>query len=272
MWISEVKDLKEGSEVAFKGIVLKRKGKFRYRVFDRSGEIWVDSDDDLMEGKVYRFEGVFKGGVVFVRSATELLEYDLRDFLPFAENPQKNERRFWEVVDGISDPRIRGFIKFVFDPLWGAFKKAVAAKKYHHAYIGGLLEHTANVAHIVKSVSVIYREENVREDLAVAGALLHDIGKIWELKIFPKLEYHEKYGKWGHIFIGAALVREKGREFGLPEDVLVDLVHIILAHHGEYSRGSPVTPRIPEATLVHLADNMDAQMNHVLKGGEKEKG
>ena len=270
MWISEVRDSKEGAEVSFKGIVLKQKGPYRYRVFDRTGEIWIDSDLPLQEGKAYEFSGRYKGGVVVVEEVKELEEIDVSDFLPFAPNPEENERRFWNVVASVSDPRLREFLHFLFEPIWDDFKRGVAAKKYHHAYIGGLLEHTANVGEIAVRIAPMYEKDGVRKDLVVVGALLHDIGKIWELKIFPKFEYHEEYGKWGHIFMGASFVKERGREFGLPEDILLDLVHIILAHHGEYSKGSPVTPRIPEALLVHLIDNLDAQMNHVLKGGDRE--
>ncbi len=270
MWISEVKESKEGAEVSFKGIVLRQKGAYRYRVFDRTGEIWIDSDTPLTEGKAYRFYGKYKGGVVMVEEVEELVEIDIGDFLPFAEDPEGDERRFWKVVEAVEDGRLREFLRFVFEPIWDDFKRGVAAKKYHHAYIGGLLEHTANVGEIALKVAPMYRKNGIRVDLVIAGALLHDIGKVWELKIFPKFEYHEDYGKWGHIFMGASYIKEKGREFGLPEDLLLDLVHIILAHHGDYSKGSPVVPRIPEALLVHLIDNLDAQMNHVLKGGDRD--
>ncbi len=272
MWISGVKESKEGAEVVFKGVVLRKKGQYRYRVFDKTGEIWIDSDTPLTEGRAYEFRGRYKGGVVMGEEARELEEVDVSDFLPFAENPEENERRFWNVVDSVSDVRLREFLRFVFEPIWDDFRKGVAAKKYHHAYIGGLLEHTANVGEIALRVAPMYGKDGVRADLVIAGALLHDIGKVWELKLFPKFEYHEDYGKWGHIFMGASFVKEKGREFGLPEDLLLDLVHVILAHHGEYAKGSPVTPKIPEALLVHLIDNLDAQMNHVLKSDRENGG
>ncbi|NPA80932.1 MAG: HD domain-containing protein [Thermotogae bacterium] len=270
MWISEVKESKEGAEVSFRGIVLRQKDGYRYKVFDRSGEIWIDSEFPLREGGAYEFVGRYKGGVVVVERAEELEEIDVKYFLPFAENPERDERRFWGVVERISDPRLREFVRFVFEPIWDEFKRGVAAKRYHHAYIGGLLEHTATVGEIVVRILPLYADYGINPDLVILGALFHDVGKAWELKTFPKFEYHEKYGKWGHIFIGANLIKEKGREFGLPEETLTDLVHIILAHHGEYGKGSPVSPRIPEALLVHLADNLDAQMNHVLKDESKD--
>ncbi|NPB03680.1 MAG: HD domain-containing protein [Thermotogae bacterium] len=268
MRIAEVRDSKEGAEVSFRAIVLRKKGNYRYRVFDRTGEIWIDSDLPLSEGVPYEFFGRYKGGVVVIEKAERLEEFDLKDFLPFSDSIEEDERRFWHLVDSISDPFLREFVRFVFEPIWEDFRKAVAAKKYHHAYVGGLLEHTANVGEIVANVVPLYARWGIRSDLALAGALFHDVGKIWELKIYPKFEYDEEYGKLGHIFLGATLIREKGREFGLPMEMTRDLAHIILAHHGDYSRGSPVTPKIPEALLVHLADNLDAQMNHVLRSEE----
>jgi len=104
-----------------------------------------------------------------VEEARELEEVDVSDFLPFAENPEENERRFWNVVDHISDNRLREFLRFVFDPIWDDFRKGVAAKKYHHAYIGGLLEHTASVGEIALKVAPMYGKDGIRVDLVIAG-------------------------------------------------------------------------------------------------------
>ncbi len=268
MRISDLKDLPEGEEVKIKAMVLRRKDTTRYKVFDKTGEIWIEFNGELMEGGAYKFSGIYKGGIIYTESAEVIENPKPEDFLPVSTTVEKDERRFWQVVDSIEDERLREFVRFIFEPLWEKFKKGVAAKKYHHAYIGGLLQHTATVGEIIYTLATIY---GLKRDVAVAGALFHDIGKIWEFDLKPKFEHNKHYSKFGHIFLAAYYIKTKSMEFGLPKEISDELVHIILSHHGEYSKGSPVCPQTQEALLVHLVDNLDAQMNHFLIGNEKDR-
>ncbi len=261
MKVAQIKEVDEGEEVELRCMVLKSKDGRRYKVFDRTGEIWVECKDKLVEGEAYKLWGIFKGGVVFVDRVERIENPKAEEFLPVSSTIEEDERRFWKVVDLIEDHKLKGFVRFIFEPLWESFKKGVAAKKYHHAYIGGLLQHTANVAEIVYNLAIYY---NLRRDLAVAGALFHDLGKIWEFNLKPKFEHDPHYSKFGHIFLASYHIKSKSLEYGLPKDLANEIVHIILSHHGEYSKGSPVSPKTPEALLVHLVDNLDAQMNHML--------
>lgn len=268
MRVLDIKNLKDGESVDLKVMVLSKKDETRYKVFDKTGEIWVESSKYLEEGCAYKVKGVYKGGVVFVEGIEKIENPNPEDFLPVSPTIEEDERRFWALVEKIGDAKLRDFVKVVFEPIWDMFKKGIAAKKYHHAYIGGLLQHTANVGEMVYNLSKFY---NLNTDIALLGALFHDLGKVWEFNIIPKFEHDKHYIKFGHIFLAATYVRDKAREFGIPKNVIDEVIHIILAHHGDYSKGSPVYPKTLEALLVHLVDNLDAQMNHMMTSDEKDR-
>jgi putative nucleotidyltransferase with HDIG domain len=268
MKVFAIKSLDDGEAVDIKVVVMVKKDRNRYKVFDRTGEIWMESSQNLEEGGVYRVRGVYKGGVVFAEEVERIENPNWEEFLPVSGTIEEDEKRFWALVEKIEDPTLRSFAKALFEPIWESFKKGVAAKNYHHAYIGGLLQHSANVGEIAYNLARFY---NLKTDIVLLGAILHDIGKVWEFDIFPKFEHNIYYSKLGHIFLGAHYVREKAREFNIPKEIADEIVHIILSHHGEYVRGSPVLPKTPEAMLVHLVDNLDAQMNHILMKNEKDR-
>ena len=129
----------------------------------------------------------------------------------------------------------------------------------HHGFIGGLLEHTLSVTKLCdyycKSYPVLKR------DLLLAAAMFHDIGKTRELSLFPTNDYTDEGQFLGHIVIGAEMVSDKVKNIeGFPTLLKQELIHCILAHHGEYEYGSPKKPSIVEAVALNLADNTDAKM------------
>ncbi len=137
------------------------------------------------------------------------------------------------------------------------FKKAPAAKSMHHAYVGGLIEHTVSVAKISKEISKFYMPIDV--DILVAGALLHDIGKVYEIDA-TTFNYTNEGRLIGHIVIGYNITKEKIKNIKLPLEQEVQILHCILSHHGEYEYGSPKIPKTKEALLLHLIDTMDSKM------------
>jgi 3'-5' exoribonuclease len=149
------------------------------------------------------------------------------------------------------------------------FKSAPAAERNHHAYLGGLLEHTLSVTrlcvHLADKYSEYYRGSGVPvdKDLVVAGGCLHDIGKVVELDLRPGVTGYTTPGRLvGHIVIGRDMVREVGAAIpGLDPRKLMLLEHIILSHQGRKEWSSPVEPRTLEALLVHYADDIDAKAN-----------
>lgn len=139
------------------------------------------------------------------------------------------------------------------------FKYHSAAKSVHHAYLGGLLEHTVTVAKIGVDLCNHYPIAN--KDLVIAGCLLHDIGKIYELSTFPENDYTDMGNMMGHIPIGTEMIHDKIKEIdNFPKELEILIKHIMLSHHGEYEFGSPKRPKTIEAMIVHSADNTDSRI------------
>lgn len=171
-------------------------------------------------------------------------------------------------IDSLESDELKELLK-VFYPESGRQKEKMlkhpAAKGMHHNYIGGLLEHTESVLRIALALAAQY--PTVNRDLVVAGALLHDIGKLRELDPAPFCEYTDEGGLVGHIVLGYNVVdnviRDRIPEF--PDLLRKQLLHIILSHHGTLEFGSPKVPSTPEAMMVHFADNADAKLKEAME-------
>jgi 3'-5' exoribonuclease len=184
-----------------------------------------------------------------------------------------------ETVTAITDPRLRALAEgFLVE--WGdRFRRTAAARNYHHARRGGLVEHTAQMMRVAKQIAPLYPELNL--DLLVAGILFHDSGKLWE-NALPEngfvMNYDELGELMGHISIGLELVNALWRRLSVEnaeawknlspasEDVRMHLLHLIGAHHGEPEFGSPVAPKTPEAMALHYIDNLDARLEMFAAG------
>ncbi len=168
-----------------------------------------------------------------------------------------------ELVATVQNPHLRRLLDAVFSPereTWRRFSSAPAAKHYHQAYIHGLLEHALTVAQAVSATSATF--PGVDRDVAVTGALLHDIGKIEAYTADPQaIDLTDAGRLQGEIPLGYYRVRrliEDIPEF--PPDVAQAVLHIILSHHGALEHGSPVVPCTREATLVHMIDNLGGRL------------
>jgi 3'-5' exoribonuclease len=155
--------------------------------------------------------------------------------------------------------------------LRGALAKAPAAKHMHHVYIGGLLEHTLSVARM--SAAACSNYPGLNRDLAVAAALLHDIGKTAELCYGRSFGYTDEGNLLGHITMEVGWVRDAIAGIdGFPEETARQLLHILLSHHGKLEFGSPVLPKTPEAILVHYLDDLDGKLESVFAGIRDDQG
>jgi 3'-5' exoribonuclease len=164
-----------------------------------------------------------------------------------------------ELVGTIQCPHLRALLDRTFapgSPTWEQFRDAPAAKRYHHGYRHGLLEHSLTVAQGVSSMSATF--PGIDRDVAVTGALLHDIGKLDAYTSDPLAIEMTDLGKLcGEIPLGYYRVRRLMEELpGFPPRTAAAVLHIILSHHGRLEHGSPVTPCTREATLVHMIDNL----------------
>jgi 3'-5' exoribonuclease len=179
------------------------------------------------------------------RAATQM-EADLRGLLATVQSPHL--RRLLAVVFGEGSAT------------WARFREAPAAKHYHQAYPHGLLEHSLTVAQAVSSISATF--PGIDRDVAVTGALLHDIGKLEAYEVHDGAISMSDHGRlYGEIPLGYYRVRQAiERLEGFPAELEDAVLHIILSHHGSLEHGSPVIPCTREATLVHMIDNLGGRL------------
>lgn len=185
-------------------------------------------------------------------------------FQPRARHPvEQLEETFHGLRGRIVHPGLQDLLARCFTPdTLARFRLWPAALRHHGAVVGGLLEHTVQVALIAEKMAQLYR---CNEDLVLTGTLLHDIGKLEELEEQPGKGLTPRGRMYGHIVLGAQCVEEQARYVSeLEEDTLQDLLHIILAHHGTREFGSPVCPATIEALIVHLADMAEAKLTGFL--------
>jgi 3'-5' exoribonuclease len=143
-----------------------------------------------------------------------------------------------------------------------SFKKAPAAKKMHHARIGGLLEHTLSMAVLAEKIADHYG--GVDRDLLLAGVILHDIGKIREFQYDTCIDYSDAGRLIGHIVIGIEMLNDKlGQLPHFPPEAALQLKHLILSHHGALEFGSPELPKTVEAILLNSIDEIDSRVNGI---------
>ena len=279
-----IKDLTEGSRVGDIYLIKQRtsaitkNGKNYLNVIlqDKTGtidaKVWepnsagIDDFDekDYVEivGDVSSYNGALQISVKRARKAHEG-EYDPKDYLPVSEkNIDTMYSELLEIIDRTTNTYLKKLLQsfFVEDEKFIArFKFSSAAKMVHHAFVGGLLEHTLSVTRNCVFFAAQYPK--LDRDLLVTAAICHDIGKTAELSPFPENEYTDDGNLLGHIVMGTQMVDEKIRAIeGFPPVLATELKHCILAHHGEYEFGSPKKPALIEAVALNFADDLDAKM------------
>ena len=176
---------------------------------------------------------------------------------------EQMEREVRELIETIQQPHLRILLEQVFgegSELWAGYRVAPAAKYYHQAYQHGLLEHCLGVAQAVSAISATFG--NVDRDVAITGALLHDIGKLEAYTDDPSnIDLTDAGRLQGEIALGYYRIRRAIEQIdGFPADVAQAVCHIILSHHGSLEHGSPVVPCTREATLVHMIDNLGGRL------------
>lgn len=277
-----VKDLKVGDVITEFYLVKSKRVKE-----SRTKKTFLDIDfvdrTGLVNGKVWdnaeHFNGMFERGDV-VKVKADVVEYQgsrqLRvqnirrandaDRPPMEELMRQSadipgQMNFLrERIAAVEDPGIKKLLLAFFDDpeFIKDFSRSAAARNVHHAFIGGLLEHTVHVLKISDHAALLYPDVN--RDLTAAGAILHDVGKTRELDSVAEVGYTVDGYLMGHISIGLLMLHEKAAAIPeLDRRLVLELEHIILSHHGEREFGSPVVPMTAEAMIVNHADNLDAK-------------
>ncbi len=279
-----VKDIKAGDKVTDtflaveKNLAFSQKGspylnvRLRDRTGDIEGRVWERATDmnklfkkgDVVQvnSRAASYKNALQLSILDIRKTDEK-EVDLRDYAPvsrFAVQDMLGD--LLRYIEGVKNPHLRGLLDAFFqdEQVVEGFKLAPAAKGFHHVYLGGLLEHTVSVLKLLDLVSTHY--DNLDRDLLIAGGILHDVGKIAELSSGPTFEYTDTGRLIGHIVLGVEMLNAKVATLDdFPEQLAMELRHIVLSHHGTLEYGSPKRPKTLEALVIHYIDDLDAKVN-----------
>ena len=281
-----IKDFKAGSKIIQPALVRVQKignssngGVFaRGLLEDNSGRIPFICFEAGLVDKLRQLEGaeafMVSGAVdinkfsndmalqVVVQKFDNLLpEDDITNLLPKGNfNEQEYITRLQNLIKTVRNPGLRALLETIFSGnLYDKFIMNPAGMRMHHAYSGGVLQHSVDVAGI--AIALAEQIGNVDKDLVVAGALLHDIGKLREISSQIGFPYTNEGRLLGHIAMSIIIVQEAAAKLKLPAARLEQLQHILLSHHGDNEKGSPVECATKEAFIVHYADEIDAIMN-----------
>lgn len=266
-----------------------RHGKmFEFRAADRTGQITVKywgGENAADISKIYdsfsRDQVVrIRGSVNEYRDKKELAinpaeggevrlmadgEYDMSDLIDSRDNIPELIEKFKGFIDEVKDPHLSSLLDKAFgnDEFMERFSQCPASITLHSNQVGGLIHHTVNMVEYCLLAWKQHPEMN--RDILIAGALLHDIGKVESFRVTTNINQTEEGIFLGHLIIGMNLVQPLIDEIeAFPEDLRNKIIHILLSHHGKKEWGSPVEPSIPEAQAVHFADNFDAKLEYIL--------
>lgn len=187
-------------------------------------------------------------------------DYNVEDLVLSSGNAKDDLGLLRALLEEIQDPWLQKLNQLFFDDkeFLERFAQAAAGKKWHHEYRGGLVRHCYEMARIAMTMCELYPE--IDRDMLLTGVFLHDIGKLDEMTHGLAVDYTTVGKLVGHLQIGADIAQEKMRQIpNFPEKHRLQLLHMILSHHGEYVNGAPVLPKTLEAVVLHHIDNLDAQ-------------
>jgi len=207
--------------------------------------------------------------------------YDIGDLLPHTDKDIPTMcRKLTEILESIQNRHLSALVNCYLEDeeLMGKLCKAPAAMSMHHAFIGGLLEHTLNAVEVADAIVRLY--PGLNRDLVITGIFLHDIAKTWELSYDSAFSYTDGGQLVGHIVKSVLWIEQKAREAEsvlgekIPQNLIDVLQHIIISHHGVPEFGAVKTPATPEAIAVHHIENMDAKLMSALAAtrGERPAG
>lgn len=279
-----IRNIKQGDKVFSSFLVTEKNMAFSQKGFpyltvrlrDKTGEIeckvWdnaVDFDRRFKKGDIISIEGK----AASYRNSIQISIIDINkipweevepaDYLPAVKadvNVMFSEMTGY--IEKVKDKYLQALLNAFFqeEETIVLFKRAPAAKGFHHIYLGGLLEHTLSVVCLLEKVSEHYPELN--KDMLITGGILHDIGKIYEFSYNNIIDYSDEGRLVGHIVMGVEMINKKIAGMpDFPQQSALELRHIILSHHGEFEYGSPKRPKTLEALIVHYIDDLDAKFN-----------
>jgi len=279
-----LQDIKQGDKIASsflvaeKNLAYSQKGSayLNIRLKDKTGEtdgkVWDNATEwdrvfkkgeiVFIEGRALSYRNALQISVVTIKPCA-LEDIDPSDYLPVSKMDTRT--MFQELlvfIGAVSSEPLKKLLEafFLDEKTAELFRRAPAAKGFHHIYLGGLLEHTLSVVRLLDHAADHYPELN--RDLLVAGGMLHDIGKIFEFSYDSLVSYSDEGRMIGHLVMGVEMINKKIEAIpDFPPRLALELRHIILSHHGEFEYGSPKRPKTLEALVIHYMDDLDAKLN-----------
>jgi len=280
-----VTELRDGDSVrcvfmvSDRRVLIARNGKPYAKVLltDKTGDLpgimWDDAKAQM--------EGIDPGDVVGVRGTVESYEkrtqmkidkivklneddVDMSALVPTTKGDIPSMMKEIEAfISTVKNSYLKELIEKIFsrEGIKETYMKAPAAKGIHHNYIGGLLEHTLSVMKSIEALYPVYAHLGINRELLITGALLHDIGKIYEYSYDRVIDMTPEGRLLGHIYLSTHMTdQEIDGIDGFPEELRLQLLHLILGHHGQLEFGSPKLPMTREAMLLHMLDDLDAKL------------
>ncbi len=220
----------------------------------------------FIKGKVTNFNGKLQLSSEHPSSIRVLEEgeYDEKEFIkPPKRDPEEMYSVLLKEIEGVENPKIKQLLESIFkDPaIEKKFKEHPGGIEIHHNWVGGLLQHTLEVLEYCKLSCKLFPDLN--KDLLIAGALLHDIGKLEELTVTSRIKGTNRGQLIGHIVLGANFVARKMDELGLDDELKDKILHMIVSHHGKLEYGSPKEPMCAEAFALYYADEMSSKIAEI---------
>ena len=264
--------------VSEKNLAYSQKGApyLNLRLRDKTGEldgkVWENATEldgffkkgDIVHivGRILSYKNNLQVSVLEVKKLDDE-EIDPADYFPTSSRDADDMfAELLVIVEQIQTPCLKDLLLAFFrdEQIVKLFKKAPAAKGFHHVYLGGLLEHTLSVIRLLDLAARHYT--GVNRDLLLTGGILHDIGKIYEFQYDRLIDYSDAGRLVGHIVMGVEMLDARIAKIeGFPENLAMELRHLILSHHGTLEYGSPKRPKTLEALIVHYIDDLDAKVN-----------
>jgi 3'-5' exoribonuclease len=244
---------------------------------DKTGEILGIIWDDASQ----KISGIELGDIVGIKASAESYEnrlqlrvedirrfeekdVDMSGLIPTTSRDMVSMmEEFDRIVLSLKNNHLKLLIERIFgrEGLRDAFMKAPAAKGIHHNYIGGLLEHTLTILKAIEALLPVYIHVELNRDMLIIGAILHDMGKIQEYSYNKVIDITPIGRLLGHIYLSAQMVdHEAAKIDNFPEELRLQLLHMILGHHGHLEFGSPKLPMTREAIFLHMLDDLDAKL------------
>ncbi len=247
------------------------------------GKMWDDAElayRSLKENSIVKvrsvveeYQGQAELKIIRIRPADD----DAGDMSRFMPDSGREPEQDWEVIREavfrMSHPGLKRLLDTLLDDdnFVEAYQKAPAGKKWHHGYLGGLLEHSSSMLSLIEKICDHY--PYLDKNILIAGAVLHDVGKLTELNYDLSIDYTVKGRLLGHIVLGSQYIQKISEDIDeLDEETLTHLIHLILSHQGHRENGCPIEPMTREAFILYYVDEIDSKLNAINRELEKAGG